>query len=104
MPILLRSTVVMSLRYEGSGTMDGVKKIQRLEEVEVANAKWLTWVISIAALAGGAYFGASSSDCTTTTAQVFCGIAGGVLAQWGVGLLLNPIWPTHKEEKWETVR
>ncbi len=82
--------------------MDGVKKIQRLETVEVGNAEWLAWTVLVATVAAGAYFGTTSSSCEAD--DVVCGIGGGLVGYAAFSFLIAPHWPTHKEEKWRTVR
>ena len=82
--------------------MDGVKKIQRLETVEVANARWLAWTVLVASVAAGAYFGTTSSSCEAD--EVVCGIGGGLAGVAAVTFLVGPIWPTHEELRWQTVR
>lgn len=82
--------------------MDGVKRLQRLETVEVANAEWLGWTVLVASVAAGAYFGTTSTSCEAD--NVVCGIGGGLVGWAAFSYLIAPHWPTHKEEKWETVR
>jgi hypothetical protein len=82
--------------------MDGVKKIQRLETVEVGNAEWLAWTVLVATVAAGAYFGTTSTSCEVD--DVVCGIGGGLVGYAAFSYLIAPHWPTHEELRWQTVQ